>query len=247
MSRTRIVGHRGCGFLAPENSLTGFRRAVEMKLDGTEFDIHMTKDRALVVLHDPWLERTTSGTGAVGDMTFHDLRGARIHGTDEPIPTMREVLDVLAPSACELHVEIKTDVRGEPYDDIVAAVLDEIRGRHLEERTIFTSFIPEDLHRVRALSPQARVLCSINRTSAEARGGFAEAIAAFAELEGCLFAVEKNLLLHAFDDFAPTLGADRLGVWLVDKAEGVTYWHNRAVRQITTDRPDIAISAIADR
>lgn len=246
MSRTRIIGHRGCGFLAPENSLAGFHRAVEMKLDGTEFDIHMTKDGALVVLHDSWLERTTDGTGAVGNMTLQEIRAARIRGSDEPVPTLSEVLDVLSPSACELHAEIKTDARGEPYEGIASGILDEIRGRQLEDRTIFTSFTALDLHRIRALSPKARVLCSINRTSAEAHGGFAKTIAAFGELDGCMFAIEKNLLLYTYDEIAPTLGTELLGVWLIDKTEGVKYWHSRGVRQITTDRPDVAIAAIAE-
>ena len=52
----RVIGHRGARFEAPENTLSGFRYALDLGLDGFEFDIHLTHDNELVVIHDATLD-----------------------------------------------------------------------------------------------------------------------------------------------------------------------------------------------
>ena len=60
-----IVGHRGARNLWPENSLSGFRKLLGLNVDAVEFDVHETRDRQLVVIHDPTLQRTTEKAGAI--------------------------------------------------------------------------------------------------------------------------------------------------------------------------------------
>ena len=60
-----ILGHRGAPVVAPENTLAGFRKAIEMGSDGIELDVHLSRDGQIVVIHDERLERTTNGTGLV--------------------------------------------------------------------------------------------------------------------------------------------------------------------------------------
>ncbi len=59
-SAKTIIAHRGASAYAPENTLPAFRLAFEMGVDFIEYDLQVTKDKQLVVLHDQTLERTTN-------------------------------------------------------------------------------------------------------------------------------------------------------------------------------------------
>jgi len=60
-----IIGHRGAKGIAPENSLSGFKKAVELGIDGVELDVHLTKDEKLIVIHDIDLKKLTVQTYTV--------------------------------------------------------------------------------------------------------------------------------------------------------------------------------------
>src|SRR5918994_2292539 len=68
------LAHRGASALAPENTIEAFRLAVEAGAGGLSLHVHMTRDGHLVVIHDATVDRTTSGTGAVSEMTLDELR-----------------------------------------------------------------------------------------------------------------------------------------------------------------------------
>lgn len=72
-AKPRLFGHRGAAGVAPENTLPSFRRALADGVDVFELDVHATRDGEIVVLHDPTLERTTDGAGAVAVLTFAEL------------------------------------------------------------------------------------------------------------------------------------------------------------------------------
>ena len=69
----RICAHRGFSTIAPENSLPAFGAAVALGADEIEFDIWSTKDGELVSIHDPSLDRVSTGTGRIGDYTYEEL------------------------------------------------------------------------------------------------------------------------------------------------------------------------------
>jgi glycerophosphoryl diester phosphodiesterase len=69
----RIIGHRGGGTRAPENTLAGIRKAAELGLRGVEFDVMLTADKVPVLIHDETLERTTDGSGAVAATPYAKL------------------------------------------------------------------------------------------------------------------------------------------------------------------------------
>ena len=64
-----FAAHRGGALLWPENSLLAFRNAIELGADFIEFDVHLARDGEVVVIHDPTLERTTTGAGRVRERT----------------------------------------------------------------------------------------------------------------------------------------------------------------------------------
>jgi glycerophosphoryl diester phosphodiesterase len=65
-----IVGHRGAAAEAPENTLRGFQRGLEMGVAGMELDVQLTRDGRLAVIHDATVDRTTGGRGRVRDFTL---------------------------------------------------------------------------------------------------------------------------------------------------------------------------------
>lgn len=238
-----IVGHRGARNLWPENSLAGFEKTRDLGVDGVEFDVHLSRDGQMVVIHDPSLERTTEGKGPVASKTAVELAATKLRdGNGEGVPTLDAVLDVYAGTAMELHIEIKTDFLGRPYQGLEAKLVDLVARRGLQQQAILTCFVPEVLETVRSLDPSQRVLGSLDRRSAELMGGLDGALARFDRIAGCIVAVEKGLLADSLDLCRQRLGSDRLGAWVPNEPEDVAYWLSRPIRRITTDRPDLALA-----
>src|ERR1700694_4714944 len=71
--RVTVSAHRGASGYAPENTLAAFSLAHELGADMVEFDVHLTADDRLVVVHDDTLDRTTNGTGYVRDHTWDEI------------------------------------------------------------------------------------------------------------------------------------------------------------------------------
>src|SRR5438046_1238870 len=94
MKRIIVTGHRGAAGLEPENTLRSFRRACDLGVDRVETDVHLTRDRRLVCIHDATVDRTTDGSGAVGDLTLEEIRRLDA-GKEERIPTLTEAIDVV--------------------------------------------------------------------------------------------------------------------------------------------------------
>jgi glycerophosphoryl diester phosphodiesterase len=69
-----IIGHRGVKGIAPENSLSGFKKAIELGIDGVELDVHLTKDGKLVVIHDMDLKRLTGLKISAKQLIFKELK-----------------------------------------------------------------------------------------------------------------------------------------------------------------------------
>ena len=99
-----IGAHRGAMAYAPENTLAAFRKAVEQGTWRIECDVRRTADKALVMLHDETLERTTDGFGPVASMNYADL--SKLSADGEPVPTLSETLE-FARGTVKLLVEVK--------------------------------------------------------------------------------------------------------------------------------------------
>jgi len=238
-----IAGHRGARDLWPENSLFGFRNLRGLGVDAVEFDVHQSVDGGLVVIHDPLLDRTTHDTGPVGVRTLKQLATTQLREAgEERIPTLDTVLDLFSDSELELHIEIKTDAFGNPYPGMERRLVDIVKRRGLEHRAILTCFVPEVIATVRRLSPQARVLVSLDRRSAEMMGGISPALDRLAAIPDCIVAIEKSLLSLTLPLALKVLGRERLGAWVTNEEKDIAHWLAQPVRQITTDRPDLALT-----
>lgn len=102
----KLMGHRGGRNEAPENTLKGFRHALDCGIEIIELDIHLSSDGHLMVIHDDTLERTTNGKGRINDFTCAQLQELDA-GEGEKVPTLPESLDLILSHQCEVQVEIK--------------------------------------------------------------------------------------------------------------------------------------------
>ncbi|NWF55438.1 MAG: glycerophosphodiester phosphodiesterase [Syntrophaceae bacterium] len=158
-----VVAHRGFSGAAPENTLAAFRKAIAIGSDMIELDIHFSKDRKIVVIHDETLERTTDGTGKVVEHTLRDLKkldaGSRFAAdfAGERIPTLEEVLD-LAQGRVLVNIEIKNPTHGQySISDLADRALEAVKRARLLERVVFSSFNPAALEWIQQKEPQAKV------------------------------------------------------------------------------------------
>ncbi|WP_405875534.1 MULTISPECIES: glycerophosphodiester phosphodiesterase [unclassified Streptomyces] len=139
------IGHRGVMGTEPENTLRSFVAAQQAGLDVIELDLHLSKDGALVVMHDTDVDRTTDGTGPIAEKTLSELR-ALDAGRGEHVPVFEEVLDaVRAP----LQAEIK---------DLAAAraLAQVMLKRDLISRVEVSSFHDEAIAEITRLVPGVR-------------------------------------------------------------------------------------------
>lgn len=128
-----LVAHRGGARLAPENTLVAFRSAVEdWGADMLELDVHLSADGHVMVIHDPTVDRTTDGSGAVGELTLDQIReldaghrfedergGTPYRGRGVRVPTVGEVLDA-CPSVW-INIEVKAAAAAGPLVEVVRA------------------------------------------------------------------------------------------------------------------------------
>lgn len=99
-----IFAHRGASAIEPENTLLAFNAACTANSDGVEFDIHHV-DGKLMVIHDRYLERTTSGSGLLIAHSYAQLRQLNA-GKGAIIPTLDEVLTVVTKQSV-INIELK--------------------------------------------------------------------------------------------------------------------------------------------
>ncbi len=119
-----IWAHRGASGLAPENTMAAFRQAELAGADGIELDVHLSRDRRPVVIHDETIDRTTDGSGAVADILLRDLQ-RRDAGSwfapefcGETVPLLEEVL-AWAADRIRLNIEIKSPQAGRAVLDLL--------------------------------------------------------------------------------------------------------------------------------
>jgi glycerophosphoryl diester phosphodiesterase len=240
-----IAAHRGGALLWPENSLLAFRNALALGVDLLETDVHLTADGEVVVLHDPTLERTTTGRGPVREATLAELAAHRLRTregtpTDEPIPTLAGLLDLLGPARAELLLEIKAGPGGQRYPGIEEKILGLVRARGLPARTVVMAFQPETVRRVRELEPTIRTALLIGRARGEPERGWpAEFVRRAREVGATHLGLNHRLL-----DGDVVAAARRAGIavaaWTVNEEPEMQRVIGLGVDVLITDQPDLA-------
>jgi glycerophosphoryl diester phosphodiesterase len=245
----RVAAHRGGALLWPENSLGAYRQALPLGVDYVETDVHLSADDEVVVLHDATLDRTTSGRGAVRNAHREELRGVRLRDrdgrpTDEPIPVLDEILDLVRPSRAELLLEIKVDAHEGRYPGIEENVLALVRDRGLTARTIVMAFEAPTIERVRQLDPAIRTAFLVDGDRVEhARAGADEIVRWTQETGATALAIDRLVL-----DAAVVRAARRAGLvlatWTVNEDADLRRVIQLGVDIVISDRPDLALRLV---
>ncbi|MEW6718775.1 MAG: glycerophosphodiester phosphodiesterase family protein [Chloroflexota bacterium] len=157
LPRPTIFAHRGASAYAPENTLAAFELAVKQGAHAIELDAKLCADGQVVVIHDTTVDRTTDGSGRVGDLPLEALReldageffDASFRG--ERIPTLSEVLESIGR---RLWINIELTNYTTPNDALPAKAAELVRHHGLQERVIFSSFNPLTLNRMKKELPR---------------------------------------------------------------------------------------------
>ncbi|MCL2200651.1 MAG: glycerophosphodiester phosphodiesterase [Oscillospiraceae bacterium] len=228
--RTKIYGHRGSSGVCPENTMLSFKTALEQGADGIELDVQLSKDGVPVVIHDETLERTTNGTGFVKDFTATQLQTLNA-GQSEKIPTLEDVLHLIAGTSAELNIELKTV----PflYTDIEEKVLSTVHKAGAENMVIYSSFHLPTLLRLKSICSNARIAWLLAM-------GFplphpADCIET---LSLDALHLEKKMLLANPTHYAQVY--DKIRVWTVNNSDETESLINFGVAAVITDYPEMS-------
>lgn len=158
-----VIAHRGASSMAPENTLAAFQKAKQLGLNWVEFDVMLSADGEVFVIHDEELSRTTTGTGLVAQKSDHYLKSLDAgswfspHFVGEKIPTLSEVLDLLVSCQLSANLEIKTVAGLE--DQVVKKVFDILYShvKYAQIPLLISSFSYPVLEWVKKISPQSKI------------------------------------------------------------------------------------------
>lgn len=158
--RDEVQAHRGASALAPENTLAAFRAAADQGARWVELDVALLADGTLVVIHDDTVDRTTNGTGSLGDLTRVDLDTLDAGAWFDPkfagerLPTLEETIAVLGEVGLNANVEIKQHPHHKSLDQLVRAVQAAIATRAAHTQIMISSFDPDCLRAMHKLEPE---------------------------------------------------------------------------------------------
>jgi glycerophosphoryl diester phosphodiesterase len=225
---------------------------VDWGADMIELDVHLTKDRRVVVIHDPTLDRTTNGTGTVAEHTFDELRqldaGYRFtpdgktfpfRGKGVQIPTVEEVLQELPP--IRLTIEVKAAAAQRPLFEAIRRADAEQRvvaaSLHAAERTLFSEYKgPQS-----ACAEQVRPFFVLSRLRLARFWAPRVAVMQLPEMMGGRRIVSQRLIrdLHAH--------GIAVQVWTVNKREDMERLIDWGVDGVQSDRPDVLADVMTEK
>ena len=158
----QIIAHRGASYLAPENTLTAFKKAMEIGADGVEMDVQQTIDAGLVIHHDYMIDLHTDISGKIYDMTMGDLKKLDfgswkdVSFRDEKIATLQEAMELCKQMpGCTVHLELKSTMDNDP--EFVPRVLEVLQQTEIVDQVILVSFNHALLRQAKQLLPGLRV------------------------------------------------------------------------------------------
>ena len=214
-----VAAHRGDHAIATEDGLNAMRAAAADGADYLELDVRATKDLYPVLLHDPTVDRTTDGTGAVDALTLAQLRELRLDD-GEQVPTLAEALQVAADNDVGAFVELKATGTPTYYQRFA----DAIRASGVRNMVV-DSFEPGYLDTLRPYLPRVRfsLLTTSRVTPAQAAG--------YGSVQISVAAVT--------DEWLATMKAAHVVVylWTVDTAADWSSYSGRVAGLITNDAP----------
>ena len=167
--RPLVIAHQGGDGIWPGDTLYAFEKAVEIGADVLEMDAHITRDGAIVLMHDEEVDRTTDGTGLIENLTLDELKqldaayqwsndGSKTfpyRGQDIQVPTLEELFQKFP----QMHYVIEIKLTQNPIDQ---PLCDLIRRYDMHEKVMVASFHDEAMQNFREICPE--IATSASRT-----------------------------------------------------------------------------------
>lgn len=222
-----IFAHRGLSAIEPENTLLSIQSAIDKKVDGIELDIFEVENQ-LVVIHDRWLDRTTSGTGLISHASFEQLRQLDA-GKGQKIPTLDEVFAIL-PEHCLLNIELK----GLHNIQLLLSAIDNAIAHHgiNPKQLLVSSFNHHQLKAISTIRPTLTI-GALTASLPLDYAKFASALNAYSA-HICISSVNKD-----FVDDAHQRGL-KVFVYTVDEYDDIAMLHDMQVDGIFANNPEQA-------
>lgn len=257
-----VVAHQGGELLWPSNTMVAFRGAADLGVDVLDMDMHRTADGHLVIIHDQTVDRTSEGTGAIGDLTLAELQeldfgysfttddGAtypfRGAGADQVgIVTVDHLFETFSDTDIRIGIEIK-QTGPEAADELCDAV--ETAG--LRDRVLVSSFAQPNMDAFRQACPQV----ATSATESEVRTFYILHRLGLSGLRKPSFdALQIPQRSAGFDltTKAMVASADRWGIpvipWTIDEAADMDRLLDLEVAGINTNRPDLLLERLSVR
>ena len=242
-----VIAHRGDSGHRPENTLAALAGALEVGAALVEIDVQLTADGHVIVIHDPTLDRTTTGRGDVRRLTLAEVRAVSAGYPDrfgnayagERVPHFAEALALLRGRATVL-VELKTEsVTDDAEGGLEARVVEELRRAGMGGEVALISFDQRAVLRLQALAPEMTRGRLFGQTTAD------EVVAHAREAACALVMPHKSQLTDALAERVHAAGL-RLATWVVDEPEELKALARFGLYGVGSNRPGVLLDAIAD-
>ncbi|WP_395045212.1 glycerophosphodiester phosphodiesterase [Flavobacterium sp.] len=220
MNKILKIGHRGAKGYVAENTLASFEKALDLKVDGIELDVHLSSDGKVMVIHDETIDKTTSKKGYVNDFTSSELNKLNI-------PTLEKVFDLID-KKCFVNIEIKDNKATKFVVELIQKYITEKNwNKNLFQISSFEWTILKDISKVK---PKLQ-LGILTEYSVE---------------EALLFA--KKIKAHSINPYFKLLNVGNVKLihengfkifpWTVNSSEDITFVKSLNVDGIISDFPD---------
>lgn len=238
-----VIAHRGANRLAPQNTLHAFLKAAELKSDGVETDVHVTRDGHLVLCHNGTVDKTSNGRGRISELSLSDLKafdfgswfGSRFKNTT--IPTLDEFLQTMKDTAVSvLNIELKPQKDGKL--DFVDAVINKVKEYGLSDKLFISSFDYRILDRAKSLEPCVQTGYLYPAMGEIVKRKIVSPLALVQKYNIDYLLPHHGYVSKKLIEKAHNAGK-RVAVWTVNKLETVEKLHHWGADGVITDFPDI--------
>jgi glycerophosphoryl diester phosphodiesterase len=252
-----VIGHRGASGELPENTLASFGHAVADGVAILESDVHITRDGALVLIHDDVLERTTDGRGRVADRTLAELRaldagyrfardgGFPFRGKGLGIPTLQEFLETFP--ELRFNLEIKEHIPA-----LIEGTVALVRKLGLEDRVLLAAAEDPIMHDLRAHLRETGVRTAVGASAGDVLAFVRAAIDGVAPPPGPMALQvppgfgERPLVTRQFVDHAHAHDL-AVHVWTINEPAEMHRLLDLGVDGIMSDFPARVVRVVAER
>ncbi|WP_019414409.1 glycerophosphodiester phosphodiesterase [Paenisporosarcina sp. TG20] len=257
-----ILAHRGGSLIAPENSMSAFKKAAGLGVHGFEIDIRLTKDEEIVVFHDEYINRTTDGEGRIADMTLSELKAFDLgyhflndqkeyeyRSKGETIVLLRELFEEFP------HMLINIDMKDSP-ETYEGSLIPSKLWRLIEElgvhnRVVVTSFHDEQIDRFNLYAQNS---VALGAGENEVRKAYSAFTSQFKHLyhprtDVVQIPVKSSIFPLDGEGFIQFLSNLNIPVhyWTINDLQTMERLLQSGAKGIITDRPDLAVSLLIDK